>query len=164
METQIDLMSEAIKSADRLPSLPSVAIEVLRLTRDDDADIKELAQAIEMDPALATKMLKLANSPSYRRGAEITTLLRACNVLGMKTVKLMALSFSLKSALPTSGDAKGFDYTLYWRRSLTTAVAARGLGRLTKSRCADEAFLCGIASENWPTDHGRGRYQMSMLP
>ena len=137
-------LPETAINADKLPSLPSVAIDVLRLTRDDDADLNELGQTIALDPVLAAKMLRLANSPSYRRGSEITTLSRACNVLGMKTVKLMALSFSLRSALPTSGDMKGFDYGLYWRRSLTTAVAARGLGRLTKSCCADEAFLSGL--------------------
>ncbi len=84
----------AIQHADDLPSLPAVAIEVLRLTHDEDATVIDLADVISSDPALAAKILKSANSPNYSRGMDITTLPRACTVLGIKAVKLMSLSFS----------------------------------------------------------------------
>ena len=134
----------AIQHADDLPSLPAVAIEVLRLTHDEDATVIDLADVISSDPALAAKILKSANSPNYSRGMDITTLPRACTVLGIKAVKLMALSFSLADTIPTSGSIGRFDYASYWRYSLTTAVAARGLGRVVKSPYSEEAFLAGL--------------------
>ncbi len=57
----------AIQHADNLPSLPAVAIEVLRLTRDEDATVNDLADVISSDPALAARILKSANSANYSR-------------------------------------------------------------------------------------------------
>ena len=139
-------LPDAIRKATNLPSLPSVALEVLRLSKDPDAGISDLAKAISTDPALSAKIIKLANSPSYRRGRDITSLAQATSVLGMKTLKLLALSFSLARTLPRSGESTTFDFGHYWRRSLATAVAARDLARLVKDRYGDEAFLCGLLS------------------
>jgi diguanylate cyclase (GGDEF)-like protein len=130
--------------ADNLPSLPAVALEVLRLSEDEDASLDDLASCLSRDPALAAKLLRLANSSLFSTGKAVTTLQRATMLLGMKTVKLMALSFSLAGALPKRGKQGSFDFTAYWHRSLVCAIAARSLARLVKSPQADEAFLCGL--------------------
>jgi diguanylate cyclase (GGDEF)-like protein len=65
-------------------------------------------------------------------------------LLGMKTVKLMALSFSLAGSLPKQGKQGSFDFAAYWHKSLVCAIAARSLARLVKSPYPDEAFLCGL--------------------
>ncbi len=130
--------------ADNLPSLPAVALEVLRLSQDENASLDELASCLSRDPALAAKLLKLANSSLFGVGREVTTLQRAVVLLGIKTVKLMALSFSLVSSLPRKGRQGAFDFTEYWRRSLVSAISARSLARLVRNPHADEAFLCGL--------------------
>ncbi|MCB9833503.1 MAG: GGDEF domain-containing protein [Planctomycetes bacterium] len=138
-------LPEAILKAENLPSPPSVAMEVLRLTGDDGVGIDDLAAVISRDPALSAKLLKLSNSSLFRRGAEVLTLDRATMVLGLKTVKLMALSFSLAGTLPrdaTNGNC--FNYQAYWMQSLTMAVAGRSLAQLVRSRNYDEAFMCGL--------------------
>ncbi|MEW6072898.1 MAG: GGDEF domain-containing protein [Planctomycetota bacterium] len=134
----------ALERAENLPSLPAVAVEVLRLTEDEDSTLDELAETLGRDPALSAKLLKLSNSSLFSAGAEITTLQRATMMLGMKTVKLMSLSFSLVGTLPREGQEGEFEYSQYWRHSLVAAVVARALARRTRSREGDEAFLCGI--------------------
>jgi len=137
-------LPEVFSKADHMPSLPAVALEVLRLTQDEDSTIDELATCLSHDPALAAKILKLSNSSLFGMGQETTTLQRATMVLGLKTVKLMSLSFSLVGSLPKSGARGGFDFGEYWRRSLIRSVAARSLARFTGSGLGDEAFLCGL--------------------
>ncbi len=139
----LDEALEAIQQAESLPSMPAVAVEVLRLTRDEDSTLDDLARTISMDPALAAKLLKLSNSSLYNLGAEVTTLQRATMVLGLKSVKLMSLSFSLASALPSEGQGS-FGYDEYWRRSIVGAVAGRAIATLTNQPTSDEAFLCGL--------------------
>lgn len=140
-------LPDSILKADSLPSPPAVAMEVLRLTGDDGVSIDDMAAVISRDPALSAKLLKLSNSSLFRRGAEVLTLDRATMVLGLKTVKLMALSFSLAGKLPREATNGGcFDYQAYWMQSLTMAVAGRSLGLLVKSRYFDEAFMCGLLS------------------
>ena len=134
----------ALRRADNLPSLPAVALDVLRLSQDEDATLDAMAACLSRDPALAAKLLRLANSSLFGGGKAVTTLQRATMLLGMKTVKLMALSFSLAGSLPKSGRAGSFDYARYWHRSLVCAIAARTLARLVRSASADEAFLCGL--------------------
>jgi diguanylate cyclase (GGDEF)-like protein len=133
-----------LSRADNLPSLPAVALEVLRISQDEDATLDDMASCLSRDPALAAKILKLANSSLFSSGKAVTTLQRATMLLGMKTVKLMALSFSLAGSLPKKGRQGSFDFTEYWHRSLVCAIAARSLARLVESPQADEAFLCGL--------------------
>ncbi len=138
-------LPEAITKAESLPSLPTAAMEVLRLCREEDATLDDLAGAISKDPALSVKLMRYANSPLVNMGQEVTTLQRATLVLGMKSVQLMSLSFSLAGSLPREGRAE-FDYDGYWRRSLACAVAGRTLSGLAGSLAEDEAFLCGLLS------------------
>jgi diguanylate cyclase (GGDEF)-like protein len=64
-------------------------------------------------------------------------------ILGLRTVKVMVLSFSLVDAF--QGGKKGaFDYETFWRRSLTCAVTSRLIGKLTIPNQAEEAFVGGL--------------------
>ena len=138
-------LHEILASADRLPSPPLVALELLKLTADQSVNIPELTACISRDPALTIKLLKLANSTFFRRAVEVTSLERATLLLGLKTVRFMALSFSLVgNVTDRRGTVNGFDYSTYWRHSLVGAVTARALARLVKNPLFDEAFLCGL--------------------
>ena len=137
-------LPQVLTTADNLPSLPAVALEVLRLAQDESSTIDELAACIGRDPALAAKLLKLSNSSLFGMGQEITSLQRATVVLGLKTVKLMSLSFSLATSIPTTGKEGGLDLPELWRRSLISAVAGRSLAGLVDSPLGAEGFLCGL--------------------
>jgi len=141
-ESALDtLLPESVRDHD-LPSMPAVAVQVLQLVQDNDTTLDDLAGVLSMDPALSAKLLKLSNSSLFRVGSEVTTLQRACMILGLKTVKLMALSFCLVGQF--RGGRGPFRYQEFWRRSAVRAAASRALARSTRSRLADEAFLCGL--------------------
>jgi HD-like signal output (HDOD) protein/GGDEF domain-containing protein len=140
-------LPEALARAEDLPSLPAVAVEVLRLCREEETTLDDLAEVLAHDPALSARLLRFANSSLYNLGDEVRTLQRAALVLGMKTVQLMSLSFSLVSSLPREGTAGSFDYRTFWRRSLVRAVTARSLAGRVGSLAQDEAFLCGLLAE-----------------
>lgn len=137
-------LPDSITQADNMPSLPAIAIEVLRLTQDENSTIESLAACLSRDPALSAKILKLSNSSHFSMGQEITNMDRATMVLGFKTVKLMSLSFSLMSEIPAAGSEGGFDMLGFWRRSLVRSVSSRALAKMIGSRHGDEAFLCGL--------------------
>jgi two-component system, cell cycle response regulator len=136
---------ELICQADSLPSLPAVAVQVLQLTRSDDVSVAEIARVIENDPALTSKILKVANSSLFGMPRQICSLQQAMVVLGLRTIKVMALTFSLVEALQS--EPGGFDHPEYWRRSLTAAVAARLLTQHVPSCQADELFVAALLSD-----------------
>lgn len=134
---------ERIKKAENLPSLPTVAIQVLQMTQSDDISLADIARVIQQDPALTVKVLKVVNSSLFGMSRKISSVQQAMVVLGLRTVKVMVLSFSLMDTLKDRRNGN-FNYTGYWRRSLTTAVAARTLAERVHGGQADEAFVCGL--------------------
>lgn len=132
-----------IRDADDLPSLPQVAIEVLRLAQAEDASLADIGRVVQNDPALTGKLLKVVNSSLFGMSRKISSLHEAMVVLGLRTVRVMVLSFSLVDEMNKARPG-GFNYRDYWRRSITTAVAARLFAENSVRAIADEAFISGL--------------------
>jgi len=77
-----------------LPALGRSVQLVAQLTESDQAKLDALAAVILRDAALASRVLRLANSAAYRRSnaGEVTTIARALVVLGFDTVRNLALT------------------------------------------------------------------------
>ena len=121
-------------------------MEVLRLCRQRDFHMRDLASIISRDPALSAKVLKVANSALYGVAREITTVNQAVMWLGVQSVRTLALSFGLVRGR-SSGKKQGFDHQTYWKRSIISAVAARRLAKQADSEWWEEAFLGGLLQD-----------------
>ena len=86
---------DRVLSSPRLPSLTTVALDVIDLVQQPDVHIKEIARTIQNDPALAGKILKTVNSSFYGQAYAVSTITHALVVLGFNSVKTLALGFSL---------------------------------------------------------------------
>ncbi|MCG3137289.1 MAG: hypothetical protein HJJLKODD_01132 [Phycisphaerae bacterium] len=137
---------QQILQADNLPSLPAVALKVLQLTRKDDISLPEIAQTIEQDPALTAKLLKMVNSSLFALPNKIGSVRQAMVVLGLRSVKVLALSFSLVNQI-RQNEEPGFDYEQFWKRSLTMAVCSLLLAERHMPAIKDEAFVSGLLSD-----------------
>jgi diguanylate cyclase (GGDEF)-like protein len=132
-----------LKSSKRLPSPPGTALRVLELCRDDQAGIKEIADAIAPDPALSARLLKFANSAATGLKREVMSVREAVLLMGVRSVKLAALGFSLASPDRKSSCA-GFDLQQYWREACAAAVIAKTLARQPYQAEPEEAFTAGL--------------------
>ncbi|HMQ15746.1 MAG TPA: GGDEF domain-containing protein [Phycisphaerae bacterium] len=138
---------ERVRAGENLPSLPMVAVEILRLVRNDNVTGDELAGVIQQDPAMTGRILKVVNSSLFGLSRQIASPKQAVNMLGLRTVKVMALSFSLVDAVRACQSEGAFDFEAYWRRSLTSAVAGRLLARPVVPHVAEESFVCGLLAD-----------------
>ncbi len=134
-----------LKSEFTLPSPSGTVIEVMRLCNSDSSSLNELAETIQTDPSLSVEILKYANSAYLSTGIQVASVQKATVKLGMKTVVVLALGFSLL-ANNKLGACAAFDYPLFWRKSLAEAIAARELAKLNKGIDPDELFICGLLS------------------
>ena len=134
---------ERIMQSERLPTIPAVAVRVIELVQRPDVSLDELGAMIERDPALAARVLRMANSGFYGRPRSISRVRDAVLILGLRTVKTLALGFTLVTDLRARQGA-GFDHTWLWQRSLYAGVVARGVAVRAGLRTADEAFLGGL--------------------
>ncbi len=138
------LLNRVLESP-RLPSLPTIALEIIDLVQQQDVDIKQIAKTIQHDPALSSKILKTVNSSFYGQAHTISTISKALVVLGLNSVKTLALGFTLVGNLRHAGD--DLDHMAFWKRSLYTAVAARSLAKQTRPAQQEEAFLGGLLQD-----------------
>jgi diguanylate cyclase (GGDEF)-like protein len=128
------------------PSPPGVATHIIELARDPDIEMGKVAKALSMDSALATKILRIANSPLYAQRRKSENLRQALVVLGLNATLTLALSFSLVKSLRT-GKVNGINYPLYWRRALIAATAARALADAMHQSMAEEIFLAALLQD-----------------
>lgn len=137
----------AIKQGHVLPTIPAVAVEVLRMSHDPRTSIGKMAEIIERDPALAAKTLRFANSSYYGASKPIVGLPQALVRIGIRGAKMLALSFSLLNACDAI-PAGELDYDAFWHRSLTTSVAARRIAMQSVRHQADQAFVVALLADS----------------
>jgi len=133
------------KATDRLPSPTGVGLEILRLTQSEDTSVQELSRAIQTDPALAGRILKLANSAQSGVARCIACLDDAVVRLGFSAVRNVALGFSLLSA-QREGTCAGFNYDRFWAHSLAAAIASQMLSRHVGTVNPVDGYACGLLS------------------
>ncbi len=139
---------QRVLASPRLPSLPAVALKVIELVQQEDVELDEIAAAVKNDPALTARILKTVNSSYYGQAGLVTGVNQALVVLGLRTVKTVALGFSLVPNLQQSAeDGEGFDHISYWKRSLLSATAAKMFADNAGSRFTEEAFLGGLLQD-----------------
>jgi len=107
-----------------LPSPPGIAVQILSTVQKEDFSLDDLEKIISADPALTSKMLRLANSSFYGLSSEVSNISRALAILGTNVIKNIALSFVIAADL-RNDDESYFNFDYFWRRSVTTAVAAK---------------------------------------
>jgi diguanylate cyclase (GGDEF)-like protein len=140
-----DLLERVLACRD-LPTLPVVAMRVVELTGNDSVNVKQLAEAIQNDQALAAKILRTVNSSLYAIRTRCSSISQAIVMLGMSAVKSLALGFTLVSAIRDSKTA-GLDMDEHWRRALYTAIAARCIAHKARLPNPEECFLGGLLQD-----------------
>jgi diguanylate cyclase (GGDEF)-like protein len=135
-----------LRMSVNFPSPPGVATHIIELAQDPDIEMGKVAKALSMDSALSTKILRIANSPLYAQRRKSENLRQALVVLGLNATLTLALSFSLVKSL-RGGKANGLSYSLYWRRALLAATAARALGDAMRQSLAEEIFLAALLQD-----------------
>jgi putative nucleotidyltransferase with HDIG domain len=90
------LKSESLRklvgSLDRLPSSPEVFAKVTQVMSDPKADVMSVASVIEQDPAMAAKLLQLANSGFFRLASPVTSVQSAVVHLGYMITRSLVLT------------------------------------------------------------------------
>jgi putative nucleotidyltransferase with HDIG domain len=126
-----------------LPSAPRVVQEILRVLGSEQSTARHLSEVVGRDPALAAKLLRLANSAYFGLPHPVGEVRAACVVLGFDVVRSLAVGVSALDSLGR-GARRGLDLTRFWKHSLGAAAAAQLLARGLRLPGAESAFCAGI--------------------
>jgi putative nucleotidyltransferase with HDIG domain len=130
----------------KMPSLPVTVTKIMEICNDPRTSPADLNKIISIDPVLMGNVMKLINSAYYGISQEITSLVRAIIMLGINTVKNLALSTAVLGNL---GDIKNFqalNMDGFWRHSLCVGVTSKLIAKKRKvdPKKLEEYFIAGL--------------------
>ena len=128
----------------KVPSLPEVAIKINKYVGDPNANIANMAKVIQMDPALAAKLIQVANSALYASHNRIDDCRSAVARLGMMTTRNMVMSFSLGQSFQIGSAVVRDIARQTWNKSSEVAAISYVLARVTMGMIPDKALLAGL--------------------
>ncbi len=137
---------QRLRTCTNFPTPPPVAMKVLELAQQPDIDLAKVAEAVSADPAIAAKVMRIANSAMYARRRQSANLRQALITLGLNATLTLALSFTLVRTLRRTSNS-GFDFPAYWRRTVLSAAWAKLLASELGRRDAEEVFLASLLQD-----------------
>lgn len=137
---------EIEKFIEKMPSLSTTVGKVMEICSRTDASPNELNRVVSLDPVLAGQVLKLINSAYYSLVNKVTSLTRAITMLGMNTVKNMALSTAVIRAVAGTKKSRALPTTKFWTHSIGAGVSAKLLGEVKGIPVMEreELFIAGL--------------------
>ncbi len=131
---------------ERMPSLPTSVTKVLEICNRPDTSPNDLNRVISLDPVLTGQVMKLINSAYYALPNRITSLTRAIIMLGINTVKNLALATSVLSTFRDRIACRRMTMDDFWAHSLGVGVIAKTLAQITGVTAAEQEtyFVAGL--------------------
>lgn len=128
-----------------LPIFHPVALKLQRMLSDFDFTVDEVALVANEDPALASQMLRMANSPMYMGRTKVATIKEVVIRLGAQQVINIAIAASQASAHASNHPVLNRYMKALWQHSHGCALGARWLTRSCGMRGAvDESYLAAL--------------------
>ena len=130
----------------KMPSLSTTVTKVLEICNHPNTSPGDLNKVISLDPVLTGKVLRLINSAYYSLPNQVASLTRAIIMLGLNTVKNLALSTAILENLGSSNLSKGLSMDEFWTHSICVGVTAKSIAAAlgVPVTLRDEYFLTGL--------------------
>ncbi len=141
-----NLAADLNKGDVKIPSFPDIVIRIKRALEDENCDIEKLTKVVSSDPALAARLLALANSALLQRGAkQVQDLRTAVGRLGQKMVRNTAMSVAVEQIfLGSSLGSHRERLREIFRESTRVAAYTFTLARTLTKINPDEALMAGL--------------------
>ena len=133
-----------MKKAATILALPHAVTKVIQLCSSPHANARDFLAPVTSDPAIASAILKLANSVMYSREGNISNIQEAVVRIGFRSVRNAAMTMSVFKLL--AGDPKNmtFNRLWYWQHSLAVAVLARRIAANGRFGGPEDAYIAGL--------------------
>lgn len=107
-----------------LPTLPEIAVRVRQAADDPDVNLMQMADVISHDPALAARMIKVANSAFMGRTVKVNTLNQAVTRIGLRQIKNIATAMAMEQLFVSHNKLIKTYMDKAWDKTLKVACQA----------------------------------------
>lgn len=123
-----------------LPKVSDVGFRVLDVIAREACVVDEIVDEIKRDPVLVTHLIRYANSPKYRRAAEISNLKQAVNVLGFHNVRNAVVVQTMRVIVSEQDETN----RRLWNHSVGISIMSRLVAMRFDASLADDVELFGL--------------------
>lgn len=137
-------LDQILKKIEDIPTLPKIVNNVISIIDDPKVHILEIADLIQQDFILTTRLLKISNSAYYGQKRKIETVLEALVLLGLKRVKELIVTASTYKILNKRIEGYLLEKGNLWKHSLSVAIASEMISNEVKNPAKDSAYIAGL--------------------
>lgn len=142
----LNMIEDAIEAgAVTLPARNQTAQRLQGILANSDFDIQEVLDIVEVDQALTTEVLRVANSSFYGGLTEVTTVRGAVVRIGGPEVVRLAIAATEKESYKVRDPRLGELMQPLWDHAMGVAMGARWIARRLGYRDLEsESFIAGL--------------------
>lgn len=122
-----DSVGNVLDRVHKLPSMPGIVMEILDGFGNENVNLTTMANKIAHDQAIVARVMRVANSSFFGLSGEISSIFEAISVLGFSNLRGLVIAAGIINAFPRT--VQGFDWMVFWRHSIRTAVCAKVLAK-----------------------------------
>lgn len=126
-----------------LPPAPKVLHKLQKLLAQPNASLDQIAEVVSLEPGLAGRVVKMAQSSEFGRGAQVDTIVEAVQRVGLSGVHELVTYAVAASLVGQSLSTYGLNAQLLWQRAVACALAASSLAERANLE-RSEAYTAGL--------------------
>ncbi|MHB8920875.1 MAG: HDOD domain-containing protein [Halothiobacillus sp.] len=138
------IINKIMEKGIALPVLPDVAIRARRAAEAPDSTVQDLVDVIAQDPAIAARLIQVANSAMYRGAQKIDALQQVVARLGMRTVSQLIVSLTTQQLFTAKHPVVKKAMHNHWSFSAQVAALSHRIAREQTKLDPDQALLAGL--------------------
>lgn len=140
----MELTAEVIVGHNpELVTLPDLYFKLEQTIASPTSSIDDAAEIIHSDPALAARLLKIANSAFYSHPVEINTVQRALMLIGTRQLKELAMATVVIDMFKSKNNPF-ISMKDFWEHSIACGIACRIIAIYLGKRDYEQYYLAGL--------------------
>jgi len=143
--SRMEKAEKMISKVVNLPTIPETMTRVTALLDNPDVELDEVAEVILTDQVMASRVIKIVNSPMFRPMHQIKSLKRALIYLGFRRIREIALTCSIIKTF--EGKEGVFDVKTFWEHSFGVGIVSKIIAQRVRYPETEKAYICGIVHD-----------------
>ena len=139
-----EIQKKIIAGIKDLPPYPQVIFKAKQLIKDKKSGLGEISEIILKDPALAARVLRLANSAYYNIKGKVGSIKYAAQILGIETLCEIIETASADRLFDNQLEPYALSPEKIWRHSLFVAFAAKTISARFNQGFEADSFTSGL--------------------
>jgi len=128
--------------------MPQVVQKARKVLASPNSSFKDLAIIFVTDQAIATRVLKMANSAYYGLSQRVSSIQQASVILGHKTLAELITVASTSDLMSKDLKGYGLEAGALWQHSLAVAFGSRLIAKKKNPDASDDAFAAGLIHDS----------------